>query len=339
LLHHEGLAVFALTQNQIWPVRKYVGLNYFPINHVGSVADCTLPAIVAGGTLHFLEQFDPSDALALMVKEGVSIWGSVPSTFPMIMDLPEFDPAALSAAELIAWGGAPMPEPVIERLLRVNRSLATNYGMTESTSAITAVSPTDDVELLANSVGIAFPGVEVRLLNSSGVPVAAGAVGEVQARSRMNFLGYWNRPEATRAAFTEDGWLRTGDLAIRREDGRYRIVGRIREMYKSGGYNVYPREVEQAIEDHPAIEVAAVVGVFSPVWHEVGAAFVVLREPLTEAELMAWLRLRLANYKLPKLVYFESGLPLLPIGKIDKEALRKRAQEDGAAGGAGNRRS
>jgi acyl-CoA synthetase (AMP-forming)/AMP-acid ligase II len=325
LLHSQGLALFAHHQNVVWPVRDYRAVNYFPINHVGSVADCALPCLVAGGTLHFMEQFEPAACLSLMARERITIWGSVPSTFPMILDLPEFGDADLSAVELIVWGGAAMAEGVIARLVRLCPRLATNYGMTEATSAITAIAPTRDIDVLANSVGLPFPGVDVRLVDRDGRPARAGEVGEIQARSAMNFLGYWKAGHEGQS-FADDGWLKTGDLAVQRPDGRYRLVGRTREMFKSGGYNVYPREIEAALEAHPAVEAAAVVGIPDPVWQEVGAAFVVLRQRLTEAQIASWLAERLANYKIPKAIHILTALPLLPIGKVDKRALIEMAR-------------
>src|SRR5690606_28165715 len=122
--------------------------------------------------------------------------------------------------------------------------LATNYGMTETGSAITLLEPTDDLDIAVDTVGGAFPDVEIKLVDEDGEAVADGEPGEVLARSPYLMLGYWQRPEATAEAFAEGGYFRTGDLAVRRPDGRYRIVGRRKEMFKSGGYNVYPREIE-----------------------------------------------------------------------------------------------
>jgi acyl-CoA synthetase (AMP-forming)/AMP-acid ligase II len=139
----------------------------------------------------------------------------------------------------------------------------------------------------------------------------------------MNFLGYWNRPEATAAAFNAEGYFRTGDIAVRRTDGRYRLVGRIKEMFKSGGYNVYPREVEAAIEEHPAVAMAVVVPAPDPLWQEVGVAFVVPKPDRTVDDLEEWVRQRLANYKRPKRYVIQNELPLLPIGKVDRTALKR----------------
>jgi acyl-CoA synthetase (AMP-forming)/AMP-acid ligase II len=328
LIHHEGIVAFSLEQNRVWPVNPLSVLNYFPINHVGCVVDCSTPALVAGGKIIFMEHFDPAESLAIMAREKVTMWGSVPAVFQMQMSLPNFESYDRSAVQLIVWGGASMPAETIERLLQICPRLATNYGMTETTSAITAIAPTNDVDILANSVGVPFPGVEIRLADSAGQEVPEGTEGEVQARSIYNMLGYWKQPEATKEAFTDDGFFRTGDLAVRRPDGRYRIMGRLKEMYKSGGYNVYPREVEATLEQHPAVSQAAVVSVADPLWDEVGVAYIVLRQPVEASKLEAYCRTHLANYKIPKRFVMVSGLPLLPIGKVDKRALKILAEEE-----------
>ncbi|MCC6929122.1 MAG: AMP-binding protein [Gemmatimonadaceae bacterium] len=327
LLHHTGIVAFSLEQNRCWPLRNQRFLNYLPINHVGCVIDLSVPTLAAGGCLVFMEQFSPDGALELTVRERVNCLGSVPTVFQMQLALPNFADYDLSAIELIIWEGAAMPVEVIERLRAICPRLATNYGMTETTSAITIVEPTDELDILANSVGHAFPGVEIRLVDEDGTVVAPGHPGEVQVRSIYNLLGYWRRPEATAAAFTGDGFFRTGDVAEQRADGRYRLVGRLKEMYKSGGYNVYPREVEDVIHSHPDVIMAAVVARPDPLWDEVGVAFVVAKAGLTANALAEYCRTRLANYKLPKSFVLCDALPLLPIGKVDKVALTRRAAE------------
>lgn len=322
LLHHEGIATVSHRQDEAWPVNPHRIINYFPINHVGCVVDCTMPCLIAGGTLIFMEQFEPDACLQLMARHQVTIWGSVPSVFQMQLALETFDQYDLRSVQLIVWGGAAMPEPIVQRLRTLCPRLGTNYGMTETCGTITTVEPTDDVEILTTTVGIAPRGIELRLCAADGTPAAMGTSGEVQVRSRSNLLGYWNRPDATAAAFTADGFFRTGDLAVQRPDGRMRLIGRLSEMYKSGGYNVYPREVEAVLESHPAIALAAVIGVPDPLWQEVGIGYLLTHAPLTIEEAEAYCRSRLAAYKIPKRLFIVSELPLLPIGKVDKAALR-----------------
>jgi acyl-CoA synthetase (AMP-forming)/AMP-acid ligase II len=254
----------------------------------------------------------------------------------MLLSLPEFHLYDLSKVQLIVFEGAAMPAELIAQLLRIGKNLATNYGMSETTSAITALEPTRDPELLANTVGSAFPGVEVRLMAADGRPAVVGEIGEVWARSRYNLLEYWRAPLATAQAFSADGFFRTGDLAVQRSDGRYRLVGRVKEMFKSGGYNVYPREVEETLESHSAVAIVAVVSVPHAIWQEVGVAFIELRAPIATRELEDWCRERLANYKVPKRFVILPALPLLPIGKVDKSELRRLALqgETIAEGGA-----
>ena len=321
LLHQQGMIDFAAGQNKLWPVSAIRVLNYFPVNHIGCIVDVSVPALVGGGTMVLMDQFVPRTSMELIVREKITIWGSVPSVFKMQLELADFNQFDLSSVELIVWGGAAMDAATIAKLRHVHPRLATNYGMTETSSAITSTVPTDNLEVLENSVGHAFPGVTIKLVDSDGCVVGENATGEVLARSPMNFLGYWQQPEATAAAFDAEGFFRTGDLARTRPDGAYQIVGRVKEMYKSGGYNVYPREVEAVIDSHSAVGYSAVIGAADPLWQEVGVAFVVLEASATPAELEAHCRLCLANYKVPKRFVIVDALPLLPIGKVDKKAL------------------
>lgn len=325
MLHHEGIIAFSLEQNKAWPLGRQRFLNYFPINHIGCVIDLGVPTMAAGGCIVFMEQFDPEEGLAIMQRERITGWGSVPTVFQLQLSLPNFESYDLSAVKLILWEGAPMPAETIERLRAMLPRLATNYGMTETTSAITIVYPTDDLDILANTVGEAFPGVEIRLAGDDGKEAPLGTPGEVQTRSIYNLLYYWRRPDETAAAFTRDGFFKTGDVGVQRPDGRYQLVGRIKEMYKSGGYNVFPREVEEAIESHPDVLMAAVVSRPDSLWTEVGVAYVVARNTLTPEALDTYCRSRLANYKIPKVFIFCDELPLLPIGKVDKVELKRRA--------------
>jgi acyl-CoA synthetase (AMP-forming)/AMP-acid ligase II len=329
LLQQQGIIDFAIAQNRIWPVRPMRILNYFPINHIGCTVDLATPCLVAGGTIIFMDQFDTEASLDLLVRERITFWGSVPSIYAMQMAALAKHPRQFPDVQLIVWEGAAIQADLLEALAAICPQLATNYSMTESTSAIACVAPTADRDVLLNTVGRAFKDVEVRLVDLDDNEVSSGEPGEVQCRSHYGFLGYWNRPDASTEAFTVDGFFRTGDLAVRRPDGRYRIVGRLKEMYKSGGYNVYPREVEAVFEDNPAVKEAVIVAIPDPLWQEVGVAFVTLSSAATPDALTDWAKARLANYKLPKRVHIETELPLLPIGKVDRAALKLRARQNG----------
>jgi long-chain acyl-CoA synthetase len=203
--------------------------------------------------------------------------------------------------------------------------LSTCYGQTECAGAVTFTRPGASVDDLARTVGHpASPGL-VRLRDGAVVSTAPGAVGEVEIAGPLLAAGYFGDEAATRDMTTEDGWLRTGDLARVCDDGALELVGRLREMFKSGGYNVYPREVELALESHPSVTTAAVVAVPDDRYQEVGHAFVVTRTATPAVELEAHARLSLAGYKVPRAVHVRTELPLLSNGKVDKELLRSQA--------------
>ncbi len=334
VLHHEGLILPALEQGETMRGEPLCMLNYLPINHIGCVGDISALVLVNGGKLAFMEQFDVEAGLSAMTAEGVTLWGTVPSVFEMTVAHPAFAQADLSAVRRVFWGGAAMPASTIKALMPVATCMGTNYGLTESCGPITAtgdmtVQGENDIAFATASVGLPTRHYEVRLRAENGALVQnPGVDGEIEARGPSLFLGYWNRPDATAEAFTKDGWFRTGDVGAWLEDGRLRITGRLKEMYKSGGYNVYPREIEMALEAHPAITEAAVVGIADPVWGEVGVAFVIARGTVDEAQLQAHCRHRLANYKIPKRFVIAPDLPRLPVGKADKMALRRLALED-----------
>jgi fatty-acyl-CoA synthase len=221
-----------------------------------------------------------------------------------------------------------MPKELIECYQqRTPARLMVVYGLTEGTGSITYSDPDADVETLSTTIGRPDPELNVRLIKSDGQPCSIGEEGEVQVCHPSVMAGYFNRPQATSATFTADGYLRTGDVALLLPDGNLRLVGRLKEMYKSGGYNIYPREIELCLESHPDVALAAVIGMPDPLYQEVGHAFV-LPQPghaPTATDLLAWCRSHLANYKVPKTITVAAHLPMLPVGKIDKQALKAQS--------------
>jgi acyl-CoA synthetase (AMP-forming)/AMP-acid ligase II len=321
LLHHQGFVATGLAQLRTGSPRPLRIQNYFPINHVGCLGDSMGVTVIAGGFTVYLEHFDPAVSLRLVKEHQLTLWGGVPTVFQLCLADPSFDASMLNSVELIFWGGAPCPKPVIEILAQFGRPMATNYGMTEAVGALTLMSPTTDIEALTNSVGHPSPLFEVRRQNNDGVAPAEDEPAEVQARGVPLMLEYWNNPDATAKALTADGYYKTGDLATLNADGSYKIVGRASEMFKSGGYNVYPREVELALEAHPAVAMVAVVGIPDELYAEIGYACVVPQAEVNAEELRDHCRAILANYKVPKHFHITTNPPLLPIGKIDKKAL------------------
>ena len=326
MLPHRGLVKCSEVQSKIWTADPLRILNNFPINHVGCVGDICCYVLVSGGTIVFMEQFEPDKIPAVIERERITAYGQIPAMFAMTLESvrrsdgqtvrPDF-----SSVQIIIWSGAAASRELILKLREITPRMSSSYGLTESVGSVTYVQDTDDLEILSDTIGWPHPAYEFRLASPDGTPVPVGEPGEIQVRGDFIMLGYLNRPEATREAIDDAGWLHTGDLAVARPDGAIRLIGRLKEMFKSGGYNVYPREIEIALEAHPAVRLAAVIGVPDPLYVEVGHAFVVATG-VTDDELREHCRTRLANYKVPKRFTIANDLPLLPIGKVDKRALR-----------------
>lgn len=296
-----------------------------PINHVGALIDLTAAAIAAGGTLVAMREFQPEAIPDVLRTERITILGQVPTMHLMIeAHGGAYSRASYPALRHVVWSGAAMPRSFIERHHGRGIELSTCYGQTECTGSVTFTRPGGSLDDLASSVGHpALPGL-VRVVGADGASLAAGEPGEVQISGACVMRGYFGKEEQTAEAFT-DGWLRTGDLGVIGADGALRLVGRLKEMFKSGGYNIYPREIETVLEEHPKVAAAAVIAMPDPVWQEVGWAFLIAAPDADEAEIAGFARARLANFKVPKRFVLRPELPLLPIGKIDKRALKEAA--------------
>ena len=327
LLSHRNIVTSALTQYHYWHPEPLRILNNAPINHLGGAVQIAAYGIVTGGTNVLMERFKPADTLAVIEAQQITVAHQTPTMFQLILD--KADPAQydLSSLQLLIWSGSAAPRDLLVQLRTLCPHLSTSYGQTECGAEVLYVPVDADEEILATSVGTPPDNMQVRLANGENQPVAPGETGEIQVKSPTVMLGYWQRPEATKEAFTDDGWLHTGDLAKQDEQGNYRIVGRLKEMYKSGGYNIYPREIEIQLERHPAVAIAAVVSVPDPLFSEVGHAFVLLedQQTISEQDLKDFCHDKLANYKVPKKITVSDQLPMLPIGKVDKVKLKKCA--------------
>jgi fatty-acyl-CoA synthase len=225
-----------------------------------------------------------------------------------------------------------MSRPLIVRLQDRGLRLKSAYGMTETSCHVAFTANDASVDVLERTIGRPTAHTPCRIVNEIGEPCAPDVVGELQVFGRQNFVAYLHQPEATAAAFTADHWLKTGDLAAWTASGDIRLAGRLRELIKSGGYSIFPREIEMAIESHPSIGACAVVGVADPLFQEVAVAFIVVKpgSRADAAQLSDYLRERLANYKVPKAIMVLDALPTLPIGKVDKQALRDLASQNRA---------
>jgi fatty-acyl-CoA synthase len=301
-----------------------------PINHVAWLTcECVTP-MIAGGALFFRERFDGPGTLELIEQERLNLWFTFPSMVAMAMKSRVFSTADVSSLKRVAFGSSPSLEIMTALRQRSDAVMSTSYGLTEASGgAVTATTDSEDLRLLANSVGRVVPSVEVRLGDDQGGDVIPGEPGELLVRDKCVFLGYLNRAADTEVTLDKEGWLHTGDIATRDASGVVRLVGRKREMFKSGGYNVYPGEVEQVLCECSDVSAAAVVDVPDSLWGQVGVGFVVTDDGVTldVSALEVFLRQRLANYKIPKRLVLRNALPQLENGKVNKKALRQEARD------------
>ncbi|WP_448595583.1 long-chain-fatty-acid--CoA ligase [Thermoflexus hugenholtzii] len=304
-----------------------ITLTLLPLVHVGGIGLFTLPTLLVGGRVVMPRRFDPDEALRLIEQERVTIVMGVPTIFQMLLSSPLFDRADLSSVRAFYNGGDRCPLEVVEAFRKRGLPFGGGYGLTETSPTAFMLEP-EEFERGTRSLGfIGKPAffTEARIVTSEGHEAKPGEVGELWLRGPNIFSGYWNLPDATMDAL-RDGWFRTGDLAYRDEEGFTYIVGRLKEMFKSGGLNVYPAEVEAVLAQHPAIQEVCVIGVPDPKWGEVGRAVVVLRPgwKVEPEELLAWCEGRLARYKIPKSVVFVEALPRNALGKIVRSEVKAR---------------
>jgi fatty-acyl-CoA synthase len=304
-----------------------VCLTVLPTFHTGGLNVYSNIVFHAGGTVLVMREYEPALALALLTDRslGITHFFGVPAHYQFMEHLPEFAEAELRHLTMSGVGGAAAPQSMLQTWAEKGVPLQQGYGMTETSPSVTALDAEMAIAKLG-SCGKPLLHQEVRVVGPDGQDVPQGEVGELWVRGPNVTPGYWNRPEATAESIT-DGWLHTGDAVRVDEDGYFYIVDRWKDMFISGGENVYPAEVENAIYEHPAVAEAAVIGLPDERWGEVGRAVVVLRQGqrLTDGELLAHCRRRLAAFKVPKSVQFVAELPHNATGKVLKRELRDQA--------------
>lgn len=307
-----------------------VVLAILPQYHVAGWNVQPLLAWWCGATVVLPDGFDPDDALRLIADKGVTTMMGVPATYQFLAEHSDFAGTDLSSLRLAIVGGAPMPEALLRTWQRRGVSLTQGYGLTEAAPNVLCLPPEDAARRLGWA-GKPYPHVETALaIPATGELFDGPGEGELLVRGPNVFLGYHGRPDASAQTMLDD-WLRTGDIAERDADGYYRLRGRLKDMYVSGGENVYPAEVESVLGDHPDVVEAAVVGVPHPRWGEVGYAVVTLRKgsALAEDDLRVHCRRSLAAFKVPAHVAFVDALPRSAVGKLDKLTLRAMYERDG----------
>jgi fatty-acyl-CoA synthase len=299
-------------------------LNVFPLFHTGGLFVYTLPNIILGGTTILVRQFDPVQVLELIEREKVTIFGGVPTMYQLLAQAENWDSADLSSLRFCTSGGAPLPVQLVEQYsAEKGVRFKQGFGMTEFGPGIFALAA-DDAIRKAGSIGRPNFYIDARIVDDNNQPLAAGEVGELVLKGRSMSSGYYNNPQASAEAIDDDGWFHTGDLASADSEWYFRIVDRKKDMFISGGENVYPAEIEKTLYEHPTVHMCAVVGMPDAKWGEIGVACIVLKpgSETTADQLMDHMRGRLARYKVPKRVELMDSLPISGAGKILKRELK-----------------
>jgi long-chain acyl-CoA synthetase len=332
LTTHRNLAAAAETSPRWEFDADSVSLTPLPMFHIGGIG-WTFVGLWNGATTILVRDFNATGVLDTLERRGVTNAVFVPTMLQLLCEVPDAARRDFSALRSIAYGASPITTNVLKAALRTFQcSLFGIYGLTETTGAITQLDPGDHDpdgprEHLLRSAGKPYPWVELRIANpATGASLGQDEVGEVWLRAPNVASGYFNRPDETQAAITGGGWLRTGDGGFVDKEGYLFLTDRIKDMIVSGGENVYPIEVEEALSQHPDVLEVAVIGVPDEQWGESVKALIVPRPGVhrRSEDLVAFARERLAGYKLPRSIEFVDELPRTPTGKVLKRELRKR---------------
>lgn len=325
VLTHKSITANAVNTVISWKLEPDdVAILNAPLFHTGGLNVFTAPLVYNGGTSIVCKEFDADQVFDLIQRGGVTVFFGVPTMFVILQEHPRWEEADFTSLKLVISGGAPCPMPVFEKFWERGVDFKTGYGLTEA-GPNTFWLPPDDVRRKPGAVGFPLFHIDVKVVREDGTECEPGKSGELIIRGPHVCAGYWNDPEAT-AETIRDGWLHTGDLALRDAEGYYTIVGRLKDMIISGGENVYPAEVESVMHAHPGVAEAALIGVPHARWGEVGRAVVARTQEsgLTKEDLLDFCGERLAQYKVPKSVVFVDQLPKTGAGKVDRKSLTEQ---------------
>jgi malonyl-CoA/methylmalonyl-CoA synthetase len=336
MLTHGNLASNALVLDEFWGFKEEreagghdVLLHALPLFHVHGLFVASHAALLAGATMLFLPKFDVHQVLERLPRS--TVFMGVPTYYTRLLAEPRFDRHVCRNMRLFVSGSAPLlAETFNEFRKRTGHTILERYGMSETLMLVSNPYFGTPRERLAGTVGVPLPGVEVRVVKDGKQPCAIGEIGDVQVRGPNVFKGYWRMPEKTREEFTDDGWFKTGDVGAFGGPGKpdhcLTLVGRSKDLIISGGYNVYPKEIESCIDEMAGVAESAVIGLPHPDFGEAVAAVIVPRPGATvdPAQVIAALKERIANYKVPKRVWIVDELPRNAMGKVQKSLLRER---------------
>jgi fatty-acyl-CoA synthase len=306
-----------------------VALAVAPLFHTAGLNQVTMPTLFKGGAVVVPPRFDAGELLETVGREHITAFSAVPTILQMIADHPAWDASDLSSLRHVVYGGSPVSERVARAWLARGVPLLQGFGMTEASPGV-LMAVADGAAERPVSTGVPHFFTDVAVLADDVPQPPQGRTGELLVRGPNVFGGYWRRDEETAGSFLEGGWFRSGDVVRVDRDGWAYVVDRVKDMIISGGENVYPAEVEAALDDHPAVASCALVGVPDQRWGEVGLLYVAPQPgmELDEASVISYLQARLARYKVPKYIRFVEALPTTAVGKVRRADLRRAAMAE-----------
>ncbi len=326
MLSHQNLSSNALVLQQAWQWREGdVLLHALPLFHVHGLFVACHGALLNGSKMIFLSGFNARKVMAHLPR--ATVFMGVPTYYVRLLAEPDFNEALCRSMRLFISGSAPLLRDTFQQFRqRTGHTILERYGMSETTML---TSNPYEGERLAGTVGFPLPGVSLRIVNADGKPLPPGKIGQIEVKGPNIFSGYWRMPEKTTEEFTDDAYFKTGDLGCFDERGYLSIVGRSKDMIISGGYNVYPKEIESVLDEMEGIRESAVIGLPHSDFGEAVIAAVVPESgvQLDEALIISKLKGRIANFKVPKKVFFLEELPRNAMGKVQKNQLRDRFKE------------
>ena len=304
-------------------------LCVFPLFHAGGLFAYVSSQGCFGNTTILTREFNPEQVLELIESECVSVFAGVPTMYQLLTQAKNWETADMTSLRFCTSGGAPLPVPLVEKYTREkNIHFKQGFGMTKFGPGLFALPPEDAIRK-AGSIGRPNYFIDVRVVDIDNRPLGPNQPGELILKGPSGFSGYWNNPEASANVLDDEGWFHTGDIVEYDDEWYFYVRDRVKDMFISGGENVYPAEIENALYKHDAVHMCAVIGVPDETWGEVGKACVVLKpgEEATSEEMIAFLKDQLANFKVPKSVEIMDALPLSGMGKILKRELKEKFVE------------
>ncbi|MFJ7728092.1 long-chain fatty acid--CoA ligase [Neobacillus sp. NPDC097160] len=324
VLSHESILWNAINTIVSWSLAEDdVTVNYMPMFHTGGLNALSIPILMIGGTVVIGKPFTGKNAVESLNRYHCTTILLVPTMYHMLIQTDEFQNSDFPSMKIFLSGAAPCPLPIYEAFQKKGLAFKEGYGLTEAGPNNFYIYP-EDAQTKRGSVGKPMLFNSIKLIKTGGCETKANEVGELLLKGKHGFSFYWNQEQETRETI-KDGWIHTGDLAKRDEQGFYYIVGRKKDMIITGGENVYPLEVEQWLAAHPEIDEVAVLGLPDEKWGEIVAAFIVLKQTytLSEEELKKYCESKLGRYKIPKQFIRLEELPKTHVGKIDKKKLKE----------------